>query len=221
MRMRLSGVILAGSMVVALPGTGWTVGLPVSATPLVGATQAIVMIEAGLKQASSAKASATGVDEYQRFKRDLAAFAGSNQTRPPDETAAEWVKLADRLMKLQKKMIDVDPSTIMDDEDVDMEPLSLSKIVAALPPPETWSAIDAILRAPGRVAEAKLPCDAGLRLLLAFLNGDAKAMKRELDNITELKKKYSNLQHIQMNDLDSIALQMQGSTTGTRSRPMG
>ncbi len=145
---------------------------------LLGATEAVRrMIERDRKPKLPAVADKNPVVE---FLRDLQSFQSRAESLAPGQAAREWLSLTDRFMKLQPESVNSGNLR-----------LEFKDVIAALPPPTTWSTIADLIKARSGGRPAKTVRDACLSLITAMLVGDRKAQWNNLQVLESIASRAS------------------------------
>jgi tetratricopeptide (TPR) repeat protein len=137
-------------------------------------------------------------DEQARagLQRDLRRFSETHATLSPEQAAAQWLTLYDRARSLPPSPGGEDMDMMMIDaaegDDASSGPVSLRTVVAAIPPPTVWPALEKAVEA-RTVAPDNLG-EAALKLCMYYLNDSTNKLRGEMAAIDALLKKMDTRQ---------------------------
>jgi hypothetical protein len=154
---------------------------------LLGATGVLARIPQILAASQATNQTATAASSRVKLKNDLAAFASATN-QAPEMAAVDWLSLLDRFWTLPPENGEEYQIAMMNGEAADRN-LSLESILAAIPGPQSWPALQKQVSA-RKLDEGSLPGrEAQLRFLVALLSGDVPAMQSAIASLQELEKK--------------------------------
>jgi tetratricopeptide (TPR) repeat protein len=147
---------------------------------ILGADEVISELDKSLGEVNH-KQSDTDEDKATSLMNDIVKFKAKRMTMPADEAVDTWLNLYDRFWMLPRTVLmktkEINPGLPGGENR-----LSATSLIAAIPPPETWSILKKhILKRP---AASKGSQDTVLQILAYYLNKDNKNFRK---SIAELK----------------------------------
>lgn len=167
----LSALVCAALLL--LPGAG--------SAELVGAARALHQIQQGSAppgQTPSADNPAKALEQA------LGDFTAKKDTLAPEEAARQWLAFYDRFWSLppERRALDTSRYAMMRSRaGAAQAPLSLRKLIEALPGPAAWEALSKLAADRGSKEKNEASPAVALRLLMELLTGRRDAMLKELD----------------------------------------
>ena len=137
-----------------------------------------------LTQSISDSGTSNTADPAKILEKDLADFVKKNKDLAPDAAAAQWVSFVDRFWSLprEQRLTDFSPYAykMAQIQKPGQTVIAFGKIMAALPPPASWPAIEQSTekhKAKDKADESRLMA---LRLIAYFLNGHYEKIEKEM-----------------------------------------
>jgi len=155
---------------IAFPAALFFLAAPAS-MPAAEFQGAVAVLQKAEEQSASTNAAASESDEAV-LRKVLKDFQKRVQTLAPADSAAGWLQLLERQWKLSKDNQGNFGGSMM--------AITSDEVMAALPPPKSWSALGEAIFARPEAKEDGAIREIGLRLLATTLISDTEARKKEI-----------------------------------------